>query len=340
MPRAASLPLPAQTIFQLDGSVVPDSWFENLAIRQNGDLLVTMSQPYASIYAIHEPLSGSPTASIINIDNANGTIGIFETSPDVFAVAAGLYSSLAVPVPGTLALWEVDLRGSEPATRLIVNMPDAGGLNGVTGIKGNEPSTTILVADYGLALVWRVDVKTGEYEVAAKVPEMEPLPNATIPLGVNGLKTSRDGGYLYFSNSNLASIFRLAIDERGIARKGARAELVARFEADDIDDFAIDDETGDFWACTNFQDTVAVARFGSTTPGVVVAGSPADLTVAGDTALALGGRTESDKDIVYVVTGGALARPVNGTVTEPAKVVAINRRGFQDSSPSSPSCRT
>ncbi|KAI0395712.1 hypothetical protein F5Y17DRAFT_465616 [Xylariaceae sp. FL0594] len=326
------LPLPARTVFQLDDSI-PGSWFENIAIRHNGDLLVTMLNPSASIYHIKDPLSSSTSvsASVISLDPAlaNGTLGIYETRPDVFVVAAALYSAFVVPVPGSFALWEIDLVSG--TTRLIAKMPEAVSLNGVTGIRG---SSVVLVADYGLGLVWRVDVQTGAYEVAAKVPEMDPLPGAKLQLGVNGLKTrrARSGYYydLYFSNSNRASIYRLAIDASGFQRPGARAELVARFEADNIDDFDIDDATGDFWACTNFQNTVVVAKARSAAAvGAVVVGSPTELTVAGDTALALGGETKWDRDIVYVVTGGAQGRPVNGTVTEPAKVVAVDRRGFR-----------
>ncbi|RWA03916.1 hypothetical protein EKO27_g11188 [Xylaria grammica] len=357
--RAAELPLPARTIFQLN-ETVPDTWFENIALRQNGDLLVTMLQPSASIYSIQQPLSGSPKASIINIDNANGLLGIVETAPDVFAVVAGIFSAPAVrkylvplttsrdlfrekralaqreyhlellllilhvlAVNGTMAVWEVDLRGPEPTTRLITKMPEAGILNGVALVPGCSPPA-ILVADTAISRVWRVDITTGEYETAAEIPEMLPAPNATLPLGVNGVKTR--GEYLYFSNSNLASIFRLPIDKRGVAARDAEAELVAKVDADIIDDFLIDEE-GKYWVATNFQNTVVVAETGSS--GVVVAGATTQLTVAGDTALALGRGTKEDKNIVYAVTGGTLNRPVNGTVSEPAKVVAIDRTGFK-----------
>ncbi|KAJ2997290.1 hypothetical protein NUW58_g689 [Xylaria curta] len=320
-PRIANLPLPSRTIFQLDDSV-PGSWFENIAIRQNGDLLVTLLQPSASIYSIRRPLSDSPEISIISIENANGLLGIAETSPDIFAVVGGKFSSLAVPIPGTMAIWEINFRGPKPTTRLVAELPEAGSLNGIASLPSRS-SPVILAADNGIEQVWRVDLKTSEYEMAAEVPEMKAVPNATLPLGVNGVKI-RDG-YLYFSNSNLASIFRLRIDENGVAVKGAEAELVAKFNAENIDDFVID-EKGNCWATTNFQNTVDVAQMGS--PGKVVVGKSTELTVAGDTALALG-RTKRDKNIVYVVTGGALGRPVNGTVTEPAKVVAIDRTEFK-----------
>ncbi|KAI0517341.1 hypothetical protein F5B22DRAFT_119084 [Xylaria bambusicola] len=318
--QTAGVPLPAHTIFQLDDTL-PNSWFENIAVRRNGDLLVTMLMPNASIYSISEPLSGSPKASITNIDGANGLLGITEISPDVFIVAGGQFSGIAEPVPGTMAVWEVDFRKEEPTTRLVAKMPEAGLLNGVATI--SRCSSAVLIADTGMSRVWRVDTVTGAYEIAVEVPEMLPLANATLQLGVNGVDV-RDG-YLYFDNSNRASIFRLPIDKRGMAVEGVEPELLTKLtHGKNMDDFLIDEE-GRFWAATNSDNTVEVADGNS--PSVVVLGSPSELTVAGDTALAFG-RTKADKNIIYVVTGGAVANPVNGTLTEPAKVVAIDRTGF------------
>jgi hypothetical protein len=309
----------------VDEAKAPGSWFENVALRHNGDLLVTMLAPYASIYSIQKPLSASPSVSVINIPNANGTLGIAETSPDVFAIVAGSFSSLAMPVPGTQTMWELDMSGPQPKTRLIASMPDAGLLNGVAKL---PHLSAILVADSGLGKVWRVDIKTGKYVLAAEVPEMAAVPMHAAPqLGVNGVRITGDG-FMYFSNSNRAAIYRLRIDRNGFAVKGAKAECVAQFDADNIDDFAIDGN-GEYWAATNFDNTLVVAKMGLTTGDEVVVGRPTDLTVAGDTSLALGGRTWADRNLVYVVTAGALGRPVNGTVTEPAKVVVIDRSGFQ-----------
>ena len=54
----------------------------------------------------------------------------------------------------------------------------------------------------------------------------------------------------------------------------------------------------------------------------IVVGSVSEMTVAGSTALAFG-RGKKDKDVFYVSTGGGLFKPINGTVTEGAKVVAV-----------------
>ncbi|KAI8634238.1 hypothetical protein F5Y19DRAFT_412549 [Xylariaceae sp. FL1651] len=320
--RAATLPLPYRTIFQLSDTI-PGSWFENIAIRENGDLLVTMLSPYADTYLIQQPFSSSPNASIISkIKGANGSIGITEVKPDTFAISAGTFSALAVPVPGTMGVWELSLAGPKPTTRLIASMPEAGFLNGATSISDGF-SYAVLVADGQLGVVWRVDLTTGKYEIAVNVPEMAPVSGSAIIIGVNGVKVH--DGYLYWSNSNMVSIFRIAINKKGFPVEGAAVELIAYFDGDNIDDFDID-ANGAFWVATNDGDTVVVAKKNSTE--VVVLGSSTELTVAGDTALAFG-QTKSDKDIVYVVTGGAQLRPVNGTLTEPAKIIAINRAGFK-----------
>lgn len=57
-------------------------------------------------------------------------------------------------------------------------------------------------------------------------------------------------------------------------------------------------------------------------------GSITQLTVAGDTSARFG-RTPGKFDTLYVSTAGGPAPPVNGTVTEGEKVVAIDTRGFR-----------
>jgi hypothetical protein len=41
------------------------------------------------------------------------------------------------------------------------------------------------------------------------------------------------------------------------------------------------------------------------------------------------GREEKDKDISYVTTSGALAAPVNGTITESENIVAVDTKGYK-----------
>lgn len=121
-----------------------------------------------------------------------------------------------------MAVWEINLKGLKPTTRLVTKIPEAAILNGITTVSDCS-SSYVLIADSGLSRVWRVDVKTGQYETAAEVPEMQFIANATLKIGVNGVKTH--DGQLYFSNSNYASIYRLPIDKNGVAAKGLKQSL-------------------------------------------------------------------------------------------------------------------
>jgi hypothetical protein len=56
---------------------------------------------------------------------------------------------------------------------------------------------------------------------------------------------------------------------------------------------------------------------------VTVDGFQYQLTVAGDTACHFG-RRQTDRKTLYVVTDGGLADPVNGTVVEGGKAIALD----------------
>jgi hypothetical protein len=53
-----------------------------------------------------------------------------------------------------------------------------------------------------------------------------------------------------------------------------------------------------------------------------------EMSVAGCTAAAFG-RSKKDGKTLYVTTSGGQAVPVNGTVTEGGKVVAIDTSGYK-----------
>jgi sugar lactone lactonase YvrE len=180
----------------------------------------------------------------------------------------------------------------------------------------------VLVADSVLGSVWAVDAATGRYGMVLDFDELAPPANSSIPLGVNGIHIRN--GYLYWSNTAAQAVYRAKITSAGTLAGGARPELVARLETV-VDDFAVD-EQGQVWITTNIGNTVElVGKSGKIRTAVGDIGS---LAVAGDTA-AVFGRGKKDKEVLYVVTCGALVRPVNGTITEPGKVVAVDTKRLQ-----------
>lgn len=84
-----NLPLPARTVAQLD--TVP-TWLENIAIRANGDLLVTQLAPAPVLYTVKNPSSKHAVLEPIyqwHEPNVTILLGIIETFPDTFAIIAG-----------------------------------------------------------------------------------------------------------------------------------------------------------------------------------------------------------------------------------------------------------
>ncbi|KAF3065968.1 putative six-bladed beta-propeller-like protein [Daldinia childiae] len=184
--RQISPPLSSRIIARMNQS---DAFVENIAVRSNGDLVVTLLNPSASVYTVKEPYTDYPIMSLVHtFDGANGTIGISETSPDTFVVVAALIQDAARPLPNTTSLWELKLGdGDQQATaRRMVHIPEAGLINGIISVPDSD--SIILAADSQLGVIFRVDVATSEYEVILDTPELKFTPGASIQLGVNGLK--------------------------------------------------------------------------------------------------------------------------------------------------------
>ncbi|ETS86660.1 hypothetical protein PFICI_00488 [Pestalotiopsis fici W106-1] len=361
-PRNVTLPLPAKTIAQLNRS---DTFFENIVARSNGDLLVTLYEPVGSIYIIQEPYSDSRRFSeLYNFNpgmDPNGGPGVEYTAilgigevelshdrDEVFVVCGGRFHRGNDPVHdainGTMGVWEVRFPASYSSRRgyptsggshqqpsqlpkvevkRIASIPDAGLLNGITHIPGTG---AVAVTDNNNGRIYHLDMASGRSRILVDTPQTRPKPVASSGFAVNGIKASADGRYLYWSNSDLISVYRIRLGSDGLSARGAAVELVADLHglAIAVDDFALDD-AGNVWVTTDVDNMlVRVARNGSTQ---VVVGAPIELTVAGDTAVAFG-RTKWDRSTIYVSTNGATVAPVNGTIIEPAKVVAVDARGL------------
>lgn len=327
-----TLSLPARTVAQLGST----SWLENIAVRSNGDLLVTQLAPAPVLYTVRNPSSSHAVLEPVytwHEPNVTILLGIIETYPDVFAVIAGNATANATGYPGTFSAWQVDFSSSKdasrtPPVRKLANIPAAAFLNGVIPLPGNP--SILLIPDSQFGLVFRLDTRTGVSEIIADRAEFKPYPerqNKTVGFGINGVRIQ--DGYLYFTNSNLVSIFKIKITRDGyVARNGkAEVELVADMSGVTVfvDDFAVG-EDGTLWAVSNDGNTiVAVSKDGKTIESV--AGRFDQLTIAGGTAAAFG-RGKKDRKVLYVSTAGGLDAPVNGTVTEPGKVVAVDTEGY------------
>ncbi|KAI0126717.1 hypothetical protein BJ170DRAFT_415851 [Xylariales sp. AK1849] len=334
------LPLASRPVFQFGAN---GTWIENIAVRQNGDLLITTALPSGNLFLVQNPTSQQPSMVPLFAFPTNSTAGIVETRPDTFVVLAENISTSDNPangVQGSNQVWEVTLMNTqdppEVVARRITEMPDALRLNGAAAV----PNTTaVLVGDSELGAVFRLDTATGQYTKAFQFPEMAPVPNSNSSddaLGINGMKAPGDG-FLYFSNAASRTMYRTAITADGFPAAGSNGtsnnpvETIARIPSVPwLDDFDVRTSDGSIFLTGSTGNVLLfIKRSGSTYEApVTVAGDIDQLTLATCTASVFGRSDGMTTSTLFVTTGGAEGAPVNGTVIEPAKVMAIDTSGL------------
>ena len=322
-----SLPLPIRLVHQFS----KPTYLQALYVRANGDMLLGTVFPNASIYYLTGAATNTPNvttihtfAGIPSTDVINGVTGIVETSPNIFTFTGGIQQSLGLQVNGTWGIWQLNLTNpSAPVVEEIQHIPNSGLLSSIVALP--KYPTTVLVTDTSLGQLLRVDTVARTWKVVlADWPTMHYPPWASLQFGVNGLAIR--GEFLYWTNSFVATIYRVRITDDGYAAPGAKVEQVAWVRSLFIDGLVFGppgkgEET--LWAATNADNRViTIGEDGKVT---TVAGAPDEMTVTGAVAPRFG-RLEGDEHTLYVATSGGLVLPVNGTEFEGGKVVAIDTR--------------
>ncbi|KAL1793732.1 hypothetical protein ACET3X_008714 [Alternaria dauci] len=280
------------------------TWIENLAVRANGKILLTMITP-PEIWEVDpsQPPASNATTLVHSFTGttADHTSGISEVEPDVFMVVGGN------------SIWRVDMN-EESSSRVseIVNLASSRLLNGVATLDAN--AGIILVADSELGLIWRVDTKTLEYEIALQDDTMAAQQTLNRLIGINGLRFS--GDYVYYNNSPGQLVCRVRVD-RASGKAVGPYEVIA--EGVLGDDFAVDQD-GTVYMAEMTENVVTRVQLDGTQ--AVFAGNLNSTDVAGATSAAFG-RTEGARNVLYVTTNGGTSAPVNGSIVEGGKIVAI-----------------
>lgn len=103
---ATSAPVTSSKMTTRDVWVFPNgTWLENLAVRSSGQILTTvLSSP--DLYQVDPTGSHCPTL-VHHFPNVLGLLGIAEIRQDVFAVAAGNYSTQTGNTPGESSTLQV-----------------------------------------------------------------------------------------------------------------------------------------------------------------------------------------------------------------------------------------
>ncbi|KAI0147459.1 hypothetical protein GGR57DRAFT_251737 [Xylariaceae sp. FL1272] len=322
--------LPATSLANLS---INGTWLENVAMRPNGDILMTLLMPTATLYTLK--YGDDELEPVHEFEGANGLIGITKTGQDSYLVTAQNFSSFITPYPNTTALWEVSYTNiSTPSIRKVANAPEALLYNGMAAVNPSgvgEGAGIVLIADAFAGQVVRLDMATGEREVVLDTPELKP-PTGVQTAGINGVKI-RDS-YLYFNNAASATFYRLPITTQGYP-SGPLETLITIYGLELIDDFCFD-EQGNIWGMAAFQNRVFVVprdeKGGYVKEGGLrfVAGRENTLEVPLPTSCVFA----PDWKTVFVMTAGGIAMN-NGTVTvmyeEPGRVIGIDTTSYFDS---------
>ncbi|KAJ7717379.1 hypothetical protein B0H16DRAFT_1611104 [Mycena metata] len=245
----ASFTFPTRLVLQSPGGL----FLENLAVRPNGKLFIT--SPESSTLHIVDPAAPNPTFDEVHtFPNVTALLGIAEVKPDVYVIVLVLNDTTITAVPGTIAIWRVDLSsGGPPVVNKAADVPDGMFLDGLSAVPG-EPEL-VLGADTAAGRIWQINLRTGVMRIAAQDDAF--APDAPAPaFGINGLHVR--GGNLYFTNSQKKTFSRFPISLRGgnVAQAGPIEVLRSANGTDQFDDFAFD-SAGRMWAAT-LPDTLTV----------------------------------------------------------------------------------
>jgi hypothetical protein len=305
--------LPTRDIHQFPNA----TFVENLAIRQNGQIIVTvLTAP--ELYQVDPVQTENSPALIHRIPDAIGLLGIIELQQDIFYVIAGNWSVWALQsTAGSYSVWKIDMRASKVLNGLVhppaivskvTDIPEGVFLNGMTVL--DKTKGLVVIGDAGAGAVFTLDVWSGAYSKTIDDPTMKP--GGSLPLGINGMKI-RDQ-HLYYANTGQEIFCRIPINSADGTSAGLAEVIVRNFFGDD---FSFDQLTGNAYVGQNVRNTVAKI----TPDGVVtvVAGNLNSALVAGPTSTAFG-KTHDDLSILYVTTSGGIGSPVK---VEGGKVVAI-----------------
>jgi hypothetical protein len=296
----------------------PDgTWLENLAVRHNGQVLVTSLTPEPSVYLFYD--ENAPPLLLHTFTDVTSLLGITEYAKDIFGIAGGNFSlSPRHSELGSYSIYRLDLAEFEISSKGTVTrparvsklapVPNAQILNGLSMLDAD----TILAADSFEGVVYAIDTFDRTVDVAINDTLMHPPPGE-MKLGINGIHHQQEK--LYFSNSGFRLIGEIPMHVNGTA--GGQSKRIATALVDDFC-FGIDDN---IYAASN-QDNMILRIIPSTGVVTRIAGHLNSSLVTGPSSIKHG-RGKEGTLVLYVTTSGGTSAPVNGTYTEGGRLLKL-----------------
>lgn len=274
--------------------------------RSNGQIMAT-DLYRGNVYLVTPPSQAAAPPIVAHFGNNTAVSGIAELEHDVFyvqGIAGSNLDQFSFPA-NTSSVWRIDMRRYESTGKAQVNkvadIPKIWLPNGMSAL--SKRLGTILIADTYNGLIWRLNVRTGIYDVAIDHPIIKSIPGSNPPFGVNGVRIV--GNTLYFSSFNQGVIGTFPIDlKTGHATGGPH--IISK-NAISVDDFAIGKD-GSVWFASPILNKVSRVY-----PNGTIQTISSD-QLAGPVAAKFG-RTQKDKNKLYISTNGQITS-ANGTLLQ------------------------
>jgi sugar lactone lactonase YvrE len=308
-------------------SFPPHFFLENLAVRADGSILVTVLN-HKQLWYVPAPDGGPPVTPVLVHTFEGCAMGIVETEPDIFYVSTLDQATLQ----------RFDMRGWIPGAAVqptrVLTFDQTAGLNGACLLAAG----VILLADSLAGLIWRVDLADDGLSATSSVwlrhHGMAPDPGNgfTSPLGpqpgINGIRFAARTNVVYYTSTARKLFLRVAVDPATHTPVG-QPEVVATDIA--ADDFCLDENAGVAYLTTHTDNTIVRVPIDAGADGAticVVAGDPFTEQLVGPSS-AVWGRGPADYGhIAYVTTDGghtaiAYHRPGSDDIIRPARIVRV-----------------
>jgi sugar lactone lactonase YvrE len=306
---ASGLAAEVHTVYQFPNG----TWLENIVATRNGSLLVSTIRA-AEVHVVH-PTTTPPSSSVLaTFPDANSVLGMTELENDVFAVAVGTISPENAPIAKSFSIWSIDLscQDEKPKVEKIADIHDVSMANGMAALN----SHTLLMADSWAGNVVALDTKRKKSEIVLQHPTLLPDFNASLPLGVNGLKIQ--GEYVYYTNSVQRLVGRVRIHTATGKPNGPFTTLASGADISVPDDLLIAKDGSVYFSAP------LAAPQGNTLQHIALDGKVTTIAhdgpVAGTTAPTFG-RTEKDENVIYLSTMGGFG--ADGSPKAGGRVVAV-----------------
>ena len=280
----------------------PNTWLENLAVRSNNQVLLTLlSEP--SLYLV-DPLSPSYPTLIRSFAPSTALLGITEGAPDVFYLIAGIYDpATRTPTNGSFGIWEIDFNtrtygygssasSSGPRFRKVADLREGRLPNGLPFL----PPTHLLIAESFLGAVIRVDIPTGKSKIVIR--DASTAPAGSLRFGINGLRLR--GDHLYYTNSGTNALFRVSIHKDGTTK--GKAEVIST-DIDLPDDIDVGKGEKEVFVTENFGNQVSLFDVRTREKVVLASNASTEGLTVGSTSVRLG---RGSKREVFVTTSGGV----------------------------------